>query len=281
MTKTQSPKPPGEQAIRAMLNQYQCPAPFHVVRTRLLGNVATTVMHASPWQELALIWQGGLPVFGDKAELDTFVAVMIEGLWTDLGRHQDNNKPFRLTRLTAEPDAASLGHYAMVRGQEVAGFVTGLFNGETSITLPARALQAMAKLREVLDMLLEIVGLANLNESFADPFQAARLVGQLPRLNRTIETEIHAAIRACVRYRRNRVDGLSCSVTTWAGELRWIWVPALDFGDFRNFRIVNCAHLIANRIGIDRSTKGQGKGTVPRPSDAAPSKAMACQCCIC
>ena len=38
----------GDKAVRALLERYACPTSFHVVRTRLLGNIATPKLDASP-----------------------------------------------------------------------------------------------------------------------------------------------------------------------------------------------------------------------------------------
>ena len=43
-------KIPDEKAIRALIEKYGCPVPFHEVRTRFLGNIATPELSASPLQ---------------------------------------------------------------------------------------------------------------------------------------------------------------------------------------------------------------------------------------
>ena len=44
-------KPPlkyvASKAVRALLERYSCPVPFHIVRMRFLGNIATPKLHAS------------------------------------------------------------------------------------------------------------------------------------------------------------------------------------------------------------------------------------------
>lgn len=37
-------------AMRALLNRYGCPVPYHQVRARFMGNIATPALSASPVQ---------------------------------------------------------------------------------------------------------------------------------------------------------------------------------------------------------------------------------------
>ena len=48
MAKHLTPITATDDEVRALLNRYECPVPFHEVRTRFLGNVATPAMTASP-----------------------------------------------------------------------------------------------------------------------------------------------------------------------------------------------------------------------------------------
>ena len=43
MAKRPVPPTATEKEVRALLERYHCPVPFHEVRTRFLGNVATPV----------------------------------------------------------------------------------------------------------------------------------------------------------------------------------------------------------------------------------------------
>jgi hypothetical protein len=47
MAKRPAPPSATEEEVRALLERYRCPVPFHEVRTRFLGNVATPLMSAS------------------------------------------------------------------------------------------------------------------------------------------------------------------------------------------------------------------------------------------
>src|SRR4051812_35019315 len=51
-----------DEDARALLARYNCPVPFHEVRTRFLGNVATPAT-ASPIKMVEDLWGGELPAF--------------------------------------------------------------------------------------------------------------------------------------------------------------------------------------------------------------------------
>ena len=47
--------------VRILLDRYRCPVPFHAVRTRFLGDIASPVMLASPLNAVKALWGGELP----------------------------------------------------------------------------------------------------------------------------------------------------------------------------------------------------------------------------
>src|SRR6266480_7804403 len=88
-----------DDEVRALLNRYKCPVPFHEVRTRFLGNVATPAMAASPIKIVEDLWGGELPAFDTIDAANELIGALVMGLWNRLTRHQDRNSPFRLTRI--------------------------------------------------------------------------------------------------------------------------------------------------------------------------------------
>ena len=60
----------GDQSVRALLARYACPIPFHAVRTRFLGNIATPKLDASPVQTIKSLWGGELPEFDDMVAVN-------------------------------------------------------------------------------------------------------------------------------------------------------------------------------------------------------------------
>ena len=63
MAKTRTPPSASDDEIRRLLDRYRCPIPFHAVRTRFLGNIASPGPQASPMRMLGALWGGELPAF--------------------------------------------------------------------------------------------------------------------------------------------------------------------------------------------------------------------------
>lgn len=200
-------KVPVEKAAKALLVKHACPVPFHEVRTRFLGNIATPEMSVSPLQIIKDLWGGELPVFDSMDELNELLEALIQGLWNELTRHQKRSQPFRLTRTSMDATAANLALYARIRLEELDGFVVGLFNGEDAIDLPERAHGAVGHLGELRAMMAGICNLVARDPHADDRTQLETTLKHLRELTRIMETEIHEAVLSCTRARRQMLEG--------------------------------------------------------------------------
>ena len=90
MSRTSKPpvKAVSNEEVRALLARYGCPVPFHAVRTRFLGNIASPVMSASPLDTLKRLWGGELPEFDSLDAVNELLAALIIGLWPSRGPHR-------------------------------------------------------------------------------------------------------------------------------------------------------------------------------------------------
>lgn len=144
------PVPPiaTDEQVRALLQHYRCPVPFHEVRTRFLGHIATPIMGASPMKMVESLWGGELPEFDSIGAANELVGALVMGLWNRLTRHQERSAPFRLTRhdVAAREGLAAL---ALMRHQELDGFIEGLFGQQEAIDLPERAHRGLDTLAEM------------------------------------------------------------------------------------------------------------------------------------
>ncbi|MCP4287541.1 MAG: hypothetical protein GY792_24395 [Gammaproteobacteria bacterium] len=207
-------KAPSEETLRALLERHGCPVSFHEVRTRFLGNIATLELSASPLRVVEGLWGGELPVFESMDEANELIRALVQGLWSDLTRHQKRSQPFRLTLVPLEPTAASLGHSGLVRLQELDGFIEGLFNGEETIDLPEQAHKAIGCLSELRAMMAAICGLASRASDVDDRAQHERTSKNLRKLTRIMETEINKAVLSCTRARRQMLEGILEGILT-------------------------------------------------------------------
>ena len=107
--------------------------PFHEVRTRLLGAIASPGMSTSLLIKVVQdLWGGELPPFDTIEEANELIGALVMGLWNRLTRHQDRKaSPFRLMRVDTAPTREGFpGSLALMRRQELDGFIEGLFSRE-------------------------------------------------------------------------------------------------------------------------------------------------------
>lgn len=201
-------KSPTEKAVRDLLDRYACPVSYHEVRTRLLGNIASPDLTASPMRTIEGLWGGELPVFDNMADANELIGALVQGLWNNLAKHQKRSHPFRLIRLNLEPSAKNLAQFAEVRRQELEGFVEGLFNGEDRVDLPERAHRALGHLGELRAMMAGIEDLVARDIQAESRAQLETTFKHVSELTKIMETEIHEAVMSCARARRQMLAGI-------------------------------------------------------------------------
>ena len=202
MSRKPQPAIVSEKSIRCLLERYACPVPWHEVRTRFLGHIAAPTLSASPLQNVQDLWGGELPAFETLDEANELIGALVQGLWNSLTRHQKRSEPFRLVRLATKPTPEDLARVAMVRRQELDGFIEGLFNGQDSIDLPERAHGAVGHLSEIRAMMAGIEHLVLTDAEAESRTGLEATFRHVAELTRIMETEIHEAVLSCTRARR-------------------------------------------------------------------------------
>jgi hypothetical protein len=109
-----NPSPASDEQVPALLERNKCPVPFHEVRTRLLGNIASPVMSASPIKVVQDLWGGELPPFDTIEVANELIGALVMGLWNRLTRHQDRASPFRLMRVDTASTREGLAALALL-----------------------------------------------------------------------------------------------------------------------------------------------------------------------
>jgi len=191
----------GDKRIRQLLEEYGCPTPFHAVRTRFLGNIASLRFDASPVQAIKDLWGGELPEFEEIDGINALFQGLLS-LWNHLTQHQSRSKPFRLLRETAQPMREDVAHFCRVRQEEIEGFFEGLFGADEEVDLPERAAEGMDHLGETTAMFEAARDLCSDPSKEAEPRELKQTIRHLQTLSRIVEKDIHAIVLACVRARR-------------------------------------------------------------------------------
>ena len=99
MARRTTPPAANDEEVRVLLERYRCPLPWHAVRTRFLGNIASPDMQASPIKTVEALWGGQLPTFDTIEAANELIGALVMGVWNRLTRHQERAVPFRLIRL--------------------------------------------------------------------------------------------------------------------------------------------------------------------------------------
>ena len=200
-------KSPSDEEVRLLLVLYKCPTPFHAVRTRILGSIASPILHLSPLEAVKGLWGGELLGFNSIGSLSTLMCTLEMGLWNRLARHQDRRIPFRLLRVTSPTTREALSSLALIRREELEGFVAGLLGSKEEVHLPERAHRALIRLADIRDFFHAVHGLASDAAKTATPADIADTLGSLRTLGRIAEQEIHEAVLSCTWARREGLRG--------------------------------------------------------------------------
>jgi hypothetical protein len=214
MTKRTDPPQASDEQVRALLERYKCPVPFHEVRTRFLGNIATPDMSASPMRVVEGLWGGELPVFDTIDEANELIGALVAGLWNRLTRHQDRNSAFRLMRVETAPTREGLAALALMRQHEIGGFVEGLFGPEEAIDLPERAHRSLDILGEMRAMFIAVKDVAMDENKPATDKNMETTLKLMREMTKNAEHEMHAVVLSCKRARKQMLDTLPAQKPT-------------------------------------------------------------------
>ena len=176
-----------------LLARYDCPMPYHAVRTHFLGAMSGTAP-VQPMKVLARIWDGTLPAFASIEAVNELLEALINGLWNELTIHQDEMQPYRLMPIPARVTRERLASLAETRAEEIDGFLTGVFGDQENLEVP----EAMGA---SLDTLMELIGIfAGMQALLEDPGKPAStedlegLRAHVVKLTHIAECEIHDVV---------------------------------------------------------------------------------------
>ncbi len=180
MAKLAMPPAASDAEVRVLLERYHCPVPFHAVRTRLLGAIASPNPEVSPIRTVEALWGGTLPPFDTIDAVDELLGALLMGLWGRLTRHQERSAPFRLMRIDVSPTRQGLEALALMRQEEVEGFMDGLFGDQEGLDLPEPAHRSVAVLAQIRAMAEGTAEVARNLSKPGGPAEVADMLRQYP-----------------------------------------------------------------------------------------------------
>lgn len=208
MAKPAVPPTARDEQVRILLRRYSCPVPFHAVRTRFLGNIASPDPQASPIRVIESLWGGSMPEFASIDAANELVGALMMGLWNRLSRHQQRSAPFRLTRFEVPATLDGLARISLLRREELEGFAAGLFGESETMDLPQRAHEAMTVLADIRSMTAATYDLGTDLAMLARTQDIAGTLGHLRELTRIAEHEMHELVLSCKRARQDALKGM-------------------------------------------------------------------------
>ena len=217
-----------EQDVQTLLAHHRCPTPWHVLRTLFLGHIASPRLDVSPMAAVADAWGGEMPEFGSSAEFEEMVRVFIHGLWNRLSEHQSTRDPFRLPRFEVSATRPALHQLALVRAQEIKGFVDGLFGPEAAMLLPQKAHEAVVTMAALYAL---FAGAAELLADATKPAPAQQLKALLRNLEQmtiAADEQINKAVQSCKGVRSQHLQTVATVMS------RKITAIGLDEGDHQD-----------------------------------------------
>jgi hypothetical protein len=156
----------GDTAFTAFLNRIECPAPFHVVRMRFLGAIASPADDILPVPVIQSLWpeddQLDLATMDDaKTFFDSFI-----GLWNRQAKPEGSSQ-VRLTRFKTPRTSKDVEQCLLTRLEEIEdGFVEGFWAGHDDLDMSAAA-------AGLIDLVSETAG------QYAELTNAVRDLGKL------------------------------------------------------------------------------------------------------
>jgi len=160
------------------------------------------------------LWGGELPEFKTIDDANELIGALIAGLWNRLALHQDRSSPFRLTRTEVSVTREGLAAIALMRRQELDGFIEGLFGKDEIVDFPDRAhsgLESLAQMRALFAAVAELTADESKPASIKDMETTLRHVREMTK---NAEHEMHAIVLACKRARKQMLAGVPASKPT-------------------------------------------------------------------
>ena len=144
----------GDAAVQKMLEKYGCPVPFHAVRMRFLGNIASPDENANRLTVIMKLWgDDGIPPFETEAEGKAFFSTLIS-LWNHMTRYQ-NGKTVRLHPLPKMRIVNDIKTAITIRREEVEGFLNGCSTEGLGSSLPDEFKSIISSMRNKLKYITE------------------------------------------------------------------------------------------------------------------------------
>ncbi len=142
-------------------------------------------------------------------QANELIGALVMGLWNRMTRHQDRASPFRLLRIETAPTREGLVALALMRRQELEGFVAGLFGRSDAIDLPERAGFSLNELAEMRAAFVAVFVVVRDEAKSATDKDTETTLPHMREMTKNVEHEMHAIVMACARAREQMLAGVA------------------------------------------------------------------------
>ena len=116
-------------------------------------------------------------------------------------------RQFRLVRIETRPTREDLSALALMRRQELDGFIEGLFGAEEVVDFPERAYRGLDNLAQIRALFSGVIDVTSDETRLGSEKEMEKTVRLMREMTRNAEHEIHAIILSCKRARKDMLVG--------------------------------------------------------------------------
>lgn len=197
----QKPGYVGDDAIKLLLGRYRCPTPFHAVRLRVWGAIASPLPEVSPIAVLASLWNNDPPPFANAKEANAFVQDIMS-FWNALTGLQDGSPPLKLEKIGKLDSRAAMRAAANLRVEELLdGFMQGFTGGNDNFDVPQGVSARIHHIERAIEMLAQWRNTFARPPTFDDAAMCAEFIEQLPVIDEAVEDDLNAIAVAVKAWR--------------------------------------------------------------------------------
>jgi hypothetical protein len=191
----------GDAALKRLLQRYRCPAPFHVVRMRFWGAIASPSSEVSFIPTMQRLWSNGPPEFANVRAVNAFLQPM-RSLWNELTRYQDGSPKLELEKIGPIDSRGRLHAATNLRVEELFdGFMEGFTDGKQELDVPPGTAAVVHRVEQAIEVL------ATTRNTFAKPpgrDEAAMFeecARAFPVIDAAVQADLNAIAIAVKRWR--------------------------------------------------------------------------------
>jgi hypothetical protein len=193
----------GDAAFVRLLGYYNCPTPFHVVKMRILGGIASPNKNLAPIMVFSSFWtENTEPKLQTKKEAEIFFSSFM-GLWDKMAKCQTVSK-VKLTNFSRPINSLQLQKILLTRTEEVDfGFVEGFWGGLSNVDIPQIVGQLIDSISETAEVYSDMLKEVRKNPN-DDEEKLSNAYKNIEIYDKTIERAMSALLRTMYNFQKTK-----------------------------------------------------------------------------